>query len=252
MGLGIFRLQPDRFVEILKRLVVASLLAVDDAAADIGRGIRRVDRQRLVLIGQRLIELVDPAVYKRAIGIGLRVIGVEADRLVEVGQRLLGPTGFAIDRTPHVVSLRIVRMRGDDLAERSDIGLRAGIERLILVGGARTARSGTAGEGDEHRGQHDELRRHVRSRLGRSAAHCGARITARGLAGTWRADLNREDLAREDLVREDLAREYLVRADLAREYLPSENWRDRHAKKARALSILRQIRIDKALPQGKS
>src|SRR5262249_52807327 len=141
--------------------------------------------------------------------------------------------------------------------ERSDVGLRAGIERLILVGGARTARSGTAGEGDEHRGQHDELRRHVRSRLGRSAAHCGARITARGLAGTWREDLNREDLAREDLAREDLAREDLAREDLAREdlareYLPSENWRDRHAKKARALSILRQIRIDKALPQGKS
>src|SRR5215472_14251423 len=179
MGLGIFRLQPDRFVEILKRLVVASLLAVDDAAADIGRGIRRVDRQRLVLIGQRLIALVDPAVYKRAIGIGLRVIGIEADRLVEVGQRLLGPAGFAIDRTPHVVSLWIVRMRGDDFAERSDIGLRAGIERLVLVGGARTAGSGTAGEGDEHRGQHYELRYHVRYRLGRSAAHCGARITAR-------------------------------------------------------------------------
>src|SRR5437764_15419640 len=60
-SLGIFRLQPDGFVEILKRLVVTALLAVNNAAADIGGRVRGVDRQRLVLIGKRLIEFVEPS-----------------------------------------------------------------------------------------------------------------------------------------------------------------------------------------------
>ena len=113
----IFRLQADCFVEILERLVVASLLAID-AAADIGRRVRWIDGQRLVRIGKRLIELLDPAVHKRAIGIGLRVIGIEADGLVKIGERLVVVPGFAIDRAAYVIGLRIVRMRRDDFAER--------------------------------------------------------------------------------------------------------------------------------------
>jgi hypothetical protein len=49
-SLGIFRLQPDGLVEILKRLVVTALLAVNNAAADISGRVRRVERQRLVLV----------------------------------------------------------------------------------------------------------------------------------------------------------------------------------------------------------
>ena len=75
--LGIFRLQPDCFVEILKRLIVASLLAVDDAAPDIARRVGGIDCQRLVFIGKRQIELVDAAVHQRAIGVSLRVIRIE-------------------------------------------------------------------------------------------------------------------------------------------------------------------------------
>jgi len=74
--LGIFRLQPDCFVEILKRLIVASLFAVDDAATDITRRVGGIDRQR-VFIGKRQIELVDAAVHQRAIGVSLRVIRIE-------------------------------------------------------------------------------------------------------------------------------------------------------------------------------
>ena len=98
-GLGIFRPQRDRLVEILQRLVVAALLTVDDAAAQISRRIRGIDRQGLVVVGKRQIELVDLAVDKRAIGIGLRIIGIETDRFVEIGQRLFSAAGFAINRS---------------------------------------------------------------------------------------------------------------------------------------------------------
>ena len=55
--LGVVGLERDRLVEVVERLRAVPLLAVDDAAAEIGRRVGAVERKRPVVVGEREIEL---------------------------------------------------------------------------------------------------------------------------------------------------------------------------------------------------
>ena len=54
--LGVVGLERDRLVEVVERLRAVPLLAVHDAAAEIGRRVGAIERERPVIVGEREIE----------------------------------------------------------------------------------------------------------------------------------------------------------------------------------------------------
>src|SRR5262249_22312103 len=126
VGTGIFRVEPDRLIEVGGGAAGIALIVPHVAAIGIGEREFRIEPDRLVIVRDSVVEIAFFLPDIAAIIVRLRIFRIDADRLVIVGERRLGVVPLAIgDRAVVIGDGEIVAL---GLAGLDDS--RAGVDRL--------------------------------------------------------------------------------------------------------------------------
>ncbi len=126
MRLRKFRLERQRAVEALDRLIEAVEIAQRIAAIDQRVGEVRPERQGAIVTGERGARAVEFEIGIGAVAIDIGIVGIELERAVEARQRVLVPADVAQHVADVVVQRRGIRAHQQGaivVGKRRDIGL---------------------------------------------------------------------------------------------------------------------------------